>query len=138
MITRLPINLTNTYITRALHCDTLPAVLAENNPHIMHRLYIVTNGLKERQHFLELKHDNYNISATINTSFGYAENAREQASLIKAMSTKIKNRPQFTISFSIHERANMVELFNFKHIATNEQDVYNLIPKLENKIKELI
>ena len=65
MITRIPINLESNYITKPLHADTLVSTLKENSHHILHRLYLVTNGLKDRQPFLELENEKYTVSANI-------------------------------------------------------------------------
>ena len=63
--------------------------------------------------------------------------AKEQASLIKMMKTRIHQRPEYTISLTISEKVNMVERFTFKHTTSNRQEVYDLIARLEEKINEL-
>lgn len=139
MIAKLPIDLENTYITKPLHADTLVAALKEKSHHILHRLYLVTNGIKNRQCFLELiDHEIYTISAHISTKHGYAGDAMEQASTLRMMKPLISKRPEYTISFSISEKVNMVEVFNFKHTTSSKTEVYDLIAKLQIKIEELI
>ncbi len=138
MITKLPINIDDIYITKPLHADTLVAAIKDSSHHVLHRLYLVTNGIKDRQYFMELKDDKYTISAHINTKHGYALEAKEQASVLRMMKTLVNRRPEYTISFSISEKVNMVEVFKFKHITTNKTEVYNLINKLEDKIKEIV
>ena len=139
MIAKLPIDLENTYITKPLHAETLVAALKENSHHILHRLYLVTNGIKNRQCFLELlDHDTYTVSAYINTKHAYALDAKEQASTLRMMKPLVSRRPEYTISFSINEKVNMVEVFNFKHTTANKTEVYDLIIKLQSKIEELI
>ena len=138
MTTRIPINIENTYITKPLHADTLVATLKEKSHHILHRLYLVTNGLKDRQPFLEIENEKYTVSANINIKHGYASDAKEQASTLKIMKPIINVRPEYTISFFIYEKVNMVELFKFRHTTTNKNEVYNLISTLENKIEDFI
>jgi hypothetical protein len=138
MTTRIPINIENTYITKPLHADTLVATLKEKSHHILHRLYLVTNGLKDRQPFLEIENEKYTVSANINIKHGYASDAKEQASTLKIMKPIISVRPEYTISFFIYEKVNMVELFKFRHTTTNKNEVYNLISTLENKIEDFI
>lgn len=138
MIKRISVDLNKKYITKPLHSDTLTKALTENSHHILHRLYLVTNGLKDRQPFMEIEHERYTVSAHINIQHGYAEGAREQASAFKMMKPKVTKIPQFTISFTISEKVNMVEVFKFKHVTTSEQEVYNLIKRLEDKIGELV
>tara|TARA_B110000483_G_C18028001_1_gene477631 strand:- start:478 stop:897 length:420 start_codon:yes stop_codon:yes gene_type:complete len=139
MITKVPVDLDNIYITKPLHADTLVAALKEKSHHTLHRLYLVTNGVKDRQCFLELiDHDTYTISAHINIKHAYASEAKEQASVLRIMKPLLSIRPQYTISFSINRKVDMLEVFNFKHSTSNKSEVYNLIAKLQTKIEELI
>lgn len=138
MITKVPVDLDNIYITKALHTDTLTAALKEKSHHTLHRLYLVTNGIKNRQCFLELiDHDTYTVSAHINIKHGYAAEAKEQASVLRIMKPLLSIRPEYTISFSISKKVNMLEVFNFKHTTSNKKEVYNLIARLQIKIEEL-
>ena len=137
MITRLPIDLTKKYITKALDSETFTKVLLDDKPQVMHRIYLIANSLKDYQPFMELKHERLALSANLSIKHGYAGAAKEQASLVKTMTPKVIQRPEFTISLTMSEKLNMVERFTFKHTTTNEQEVFNLIAKLEEKIKEL-
>lgn len=138
MITKLPINIDDLYITKPLYVDTFIAVLTDTTHHVLHRLYLVTNGIKDRQCFMELHDDTYTISAHVNTKHAYALEAKEQASVLHMMKPLVNRRPEYIINFSITDKVNMVEVFRFKHTTTNKDEVYNLINKLEDKIKEVI
>lgn len=138
MTTRLPIDIETNYITKPLHSDTLTAKLKDNSSQILHRLYLITNGLKDRQPFLEIESEDYDITANVIIKHGYAQDAKEQASVLKIMKQRIAVRPEYTISFSITRKQDMVTVFNFKHTTTNKQEVYNLTSMLETKVKGLI
>ena len=138
MTTRLPIDIETNYITKPLHSDTLIAKLKDNSSQILHRLYLITNGLKDRQPFLEIESEDYNITANVIIKHGYAQDAKEQASVLKIMKQRIAVRPEYTISFSITRKQDVVTVFNFKHTTTNKQEVYNLTSMLETKVNGLI
>jgi len=138
MTTRLPIDIETNYITKPLHSDTLTAKLKDNSSQILHRLYLITNGLKDRQPFLKIESEDYDITANVIIKHGYAQDAKEQASVLKIMKQRIAVRPEYTISFSITRKQDMVTVFNFKHTTTNKQEVYNLTSMLETKVKGLI
>jgi hypothetical protein len=138
MTTRLPIDIETNYITKPLHSDTLTAKLKDNSSQILHRLYLITNGLKDRQPFLEIESEDYDITANVIIKHGYAQDAKEQASVLKIMKQRIAVRPEYTISFSITRKQDVVTVFNFKHTTTNKQEVYNLTSMLETKVKGLI
>jgi hypothetical protein len=137
MTKRLPIDLSKGYIIKPLKAETLTKVLAEDNPSVLHRIYLVANDLKDFQPFMELEHERLTVSANISIKYAYAGAAKEQASLIKMMKTRIHQRPEYTISLTISEKVNMVERFTFKHTTSNRQEVYDLIARLEEKINEL-
>jgi hypothetical protein len=137
MTKRLPIDLSKGYIVKPLKAETLTKVLAEDNPSVLHRIYLVANDLKDFQPFMELEHERLTVSANISIKYAYAGAAKEQASLIKMMKTRIHQRPEYTISLTISEKVNMVERFTFKHTTSNRQEVYDLIARLEEKINEL-
>ena len=138
MTTRLPIDIETNYITKPLHSDTLTATLKDNSSQILHRLYLITNGLKDRQPFLEIESEDYNITANVIIKHGYAQDAKEQASVLKIMKQRVAVRTEYTISFSITRKQDTVTVFNFKHTTTNKQEVYNLTSMLETKVKGLI
>lgn len=137
MIKRIPIDLERNYATKPLEAATFTKILVNDNHHITHRIYLIANELKDFQPFMELEHDRLTISANISIQFGYAGAAKEQALLIKAMRVKVNQMPEYTISLTISEKINRVDLFSFKHKTSNKQEVYDLIEKLEQKINEL-
>ena len=54
------------------------------------------------------------------------------------MKPRLIVRPEYTISFFIYEKVNMVEVFNFKHTTSNKVEIYNLISTLENKLNNFL
>ena len=51
-IVRNKIRLDKRYITEPLDTESLGKVISSNNPGIVHRIYLIKNGLKKRQVFL--------------------------------------------------------------------------------------
>ncbi len=137
IINRIKIHLEKTFITKALDKETLIKVISGEHPSILHRLYLITNELKEEQHFMELEHPELQCSAKIKTKYGYSGSARTQAATIGFMKNKLKEQPKYTILFKIYEKVGMQNIFEFKHETTNVNDLLNMINKLETKTKEL-
>jgi hypothetical protein len=138
MIEKIKVSLDTTYITKALDSDSLGQIISSNNPGIVHRIYLLTNGLKKRQDFLEIsKNDKYNISATVSTNYAYAGDAKRQAEVITFMKDIVKRRHSFIIRYTITRKSDMKDVFSFKHETTNKKEVVDLINKLEQKTKEL-
>jgi len=137
-IVRNKIRLDKRYITEPLDTESLGKVISSNNPGIVHRIYLIKNGLKKRQVFLEVDDNkNYIVTANVSSNYAYAGAAKEQASVIGFMKTLVKKNPEFIINFTVQRKDNMQEVFNFKHITTNTEELVEIMNKLEIKTYEL-
>ena len=121
-----------------LDTESLGKVISSNNPGIVHRIYLIKNGLKKRQVFLEVDDNkNYIVTANVSSNYAYAGAAKKQASVISFMKTLIKKNPEFIINFTVQRKDNMQEVFNFKHVTTNVEELVEIMNKLEIKTYEL-
>ena len=137
-IVRNKIRLDKRYITEALDTESLGKILAAGNAGIVHRIYLIMNGLKKRQVFLEVDDDeNYIVNANISSNYAYAGEAKKQAEVISFMKDLVKRRPEFIVNFTVQRKDNMQEIFNFKHVTNNVNEVVELMNKLEIKTYEL-
>jgi len=137
-IVRNKIRLDKRYITEALDTESLGKILAAGNAGIVHRIYLIKNGLKKRQVFLEVDDDeNYIVNANISSNYAYAGEAKKQAEVISFMKDLVKRRPEFIVNFTVQRKDNMQEIFNFKHVTNNVNEVVELMNKLEIKTYEL-
>ena len=137
-IVRNKIRLDKRYITEPLDSESLGKIISSNNPGIVHRIYLIKNGLTKRQVFLEVDdNENYIVSANVSSNYAYAGAAKKQAEVISFMRTLIKKNPEFIINFTVQRKDNMEEIFNFKHITTNVEELVEIMNKLEIKTYEL-
>lgn len=137
-IVRNKIRLDKRYITEPLDSESLGKIISSNNPGIVHRIYLIKNGLKKRQVFLEVDdNENYIVTANVSSNYAYAGAAKKQAEVISFMRTLIKKNPEFIINFTVQRKNNMQEVFNFKHVTTNVTELVEIMNKLEIKTYEL-
>jgi len=137
-IVRNKIRLDKRYITTPLDAESLGKIISSNNPGIVHRIYLIKNGLTKRQVFLEVDdNENYIVTANVSSNYAYAGAAKKQAEVISFMRTLIKKNPEFIINFTVQRKDNMEEIFNFKHITTNVEELVEIMNKLEIKTYEL-
>ena len=137
-IVRNKIRLDKRYITEPLDSESLGKIISSNNPGIVHRIYLIKNGVTKRQVFLEVDDDdNYIVNANIGINYAYAGAAKKQAEVISFMRELVKKKPEFIINFTVQRKDNMEEIFNFKHVTTNVNEVVELTNKLEIKTYEL-
>lgn len=138
MIERIKVSLDTTYIVKPIEKESLGKIMSSNNPGIVHRIYLLTNGLKKRQEFLDVyDNDKYNISATLSTNYAYAGEAKRQAEVITFMRDIVKRRYSFILRFTITRKSDMKEIFNFKHETTSKKEIVELMDKLEQKTRNL-
>ena len=137
-IVRNKIRLDKRYITEALDTESLGKILTSGNAGIVHRIYLIKNGLKKRQVFLEVDDDEkYIVNANVSANYAYAGEAKKQAEVISFMKDLVKRRPEFIVNFTVQRKDNMQEIFNFKHVTNNVNEVVELTNKLEIKTYEL-
>ena len=137
-IVRNKIRLDKRYITEPLDTESLGKVISSNNPGIVHRIYLIKNGVTKRQVFLEVDDDdNYIVNANVSINYAYAGAAKKQAEVISFMRTLVKKKPEFIVNFTVSRRDNMEEIFNFKHVTTYVSEVVEGPNKLEIKTYEL-
>jgi hypothetical protein len=137
-IVRNKIRLDKRYITEPLDTESLGKIISSGNAGIVHRIYLIKNGVKKRQVFLEVDDDEtYIVNANISINYAYAGAAKKQAEVISFMRELVKKKPEFVVNFTVSRRDNMEEIFSFKHVTTNVNEVVELTNKLEIKTYEL-
>tara|TARA_B110000908_G_C10142475_1_gene397449 strand:+ start:148 stop:585 length:438 start_codon:yes stop_codon:yes gene_type:complete len=138
LITNLSVDLSKKYINEPLQKEALIEIIRGSSHQTAHRLYLIVNELKERYKFLEVDdHERYVVSASVYVKYAYAGAAKRQASTVSFMEPLLKQRNEYKISFYISERETRLELFNFVHTTTSQQELCELIEKLRIKTKEI-
>tara|TARA_B110000285_G_scaffold194413_1_gene224060 strand:+ start:331 stop:768 length:438 start_codon:yes stop_codon:yes gene_type:complete len=137
MINKIKIHLEKRFITKPLAADTLIKIVAGEHPSVMHRLYLITNALKELQYFMELDHPVYQCTAKIKTEFVYAGDALNQASVFSFMKPYLGRITKYNVIFNVYKKVNIEEVFKFRYTTTNEVDLINMINTLEQKAYEI-
>lgn len=138
MIERIKVKLDKKYLTKALDKDTLLKVIASEHPSVLHRLYMIANEVNDFQYFMEIvDHPTLDCTAKIKTTYAYAGDAKEQASVVSFMKDRVKAKHSYDVLLSIYEKVGMKEVFRFNHKTTSLDDLISVINKLEIKTKEI-
>lgn len=137
LTSKLKINIENLYISKPLEKETFLKVMRENH-NTIHSLYLIANDLKSMHYFLSLDdHPEYTVSAFISVHHGYCGKAKQQISIISSMRDKFKRRPSYSITYKIIDKSTMKDVFSFKHMSTNKNEIYRLIERFYNKTERL-
>ena len=133
MVQTLKYNLKPLYISKKLHQDTVISLLNAKNNSVAYRMYCIANDIIERQELFELISDDYFITSAIITKPALICDAKEQSILFKIK----KTTPYYKIKVIITDKKSGKNVFNFQHITSNQKHIYNLIPRLEDKINTI-
>lgn len=135
MIQRLKFDITQPYITEPLEVETFRKACTDSHPSVLNRLYYISNNKKELIPVLELvDHPIYICKVSISMQCAYAGEARSQASVVKEMKRYLKLMPRYTVRCRIHTISSAKEIFTFKHVASSQDRVYEVISQLEEHI----
>lgn len=135
MVQNLPITLSDLYIHKKIEKDTFLKMLRDSHSSVFIRLYNIVNGVKDRQEFLELKDNEYSLSATINTKTFLIGEARDQFSLAKVK--KAKQTPHYKIRVILTSNQTGITIFDFEHKTSSKNEVYDLIPLIKKQIDSI-
>jgi len=133
MVRILPYKLKDLYIDKKLHVDTVTVLLKNSNPFTSYRMYCIANDIIERQELFELEDEKYSITSSIITKPALHGEAKEQSFLFKIK----KQTPYYKVKATVTENSSRLEIFRFEYTTSNQKEIYNLIPKLQNKINKL-
>lgn len=136
MVQRLKINLSDLYIQKKLHHDTLVKILGDKNPLVLFRMYCIANEIKERQDLFEISDSNYFMLSSVTTRPALKGPAREQAKVMKMKG--LDKSPYYKIRIIITDKKTNTDVFSFEHKTSKKEVVYDLIPRLETKINNLL
>jgi len=140
MAKSLPIKLSSLYLTQGLEHESFMKILGDRNPSVFFRMMYIANGVKERQEFLELndrEKERYYLIAAIYTRCNLLGEAKEQFN-----KTIYKNRmnysPHYRIRLLLTDKLTNRDIIDFEYITSKQKDVYDMIPRLENKINKVL
>lgn len=139
MVRLIPFKLDSLYITNKLHPETATRMLSEQRSNVVFSLYNITNGIKERQHFLELdRPGEYYFSASITTNTTLAGEALQQFKNLRFRARRKYTTPHYRIRVYANDPVSGKSLFDFEHTTTSRQRVYELAHQLMTKINTIL
>ena len=136
MLNRLPIRLSSLYLDKKIETETFTKLMTESHHSVFMRMYCIANGIKERQEFLELETaENIRLVASVTTIPSLKGEAKDQFNITK-FKNKFNRVPHYIVRVILSDLNSGKDLIDFKHKTSNEEEVYNLLPVLEDKINK--
>lgn len=136
MVRTLPIELKNLYVDKKVHHDTFTTILAEKRPTVLYRMYYIVNDIVERQELFECVDQEYFVLSSVTTKIGLVGGAKEQAEVAKLKG--LHKSPHYKVRVIITRKKDNSSVFDFEYKTSRESQVYELLPKLEKRINNLI
>jgi len=100
------VKLTNPYVFNKIDPKTLRRVLDSANDTV-YQLYLITNGIKERQDFASIESAEYALTAYVKTECGFSGEAKKQVWNVTHLQSLLLKKPKYTLRCEL------------KHIPTN-------------------
>jgi hypothetical protein len=139
MVRLIPFKLDILYITNKLHTETATRMLGERRSNVIFSLYNIANGIKQRQHFLELEQpEGYHFSASITTNTVLVGEALQQFKNLRFRARQGYASPHYRIRVYLTDARSGKSLFDFEHCTSNRDRVYSLVNQLIKKINNIL
>lgn len=131
------ISLQKPYFSKTLHGDTIKQVLI--SPYqTAYRMYVLINDIFESQEFIDVKHDDYFVTATVKTVAVPIGPAKAQVWAIKHLQPILKKKPRYIVKCCVTHKQSNKDVYKFKLETLKEQEVYNAIEQCVSDVESIL
>ena len=131
------INLQPPYITKKIEPTAFKTALGSTYQ-AAYRLYLIANEIKELQHFVEAKHPDLWVNATIKTQAAPAGAAKNQIWAVTHLAPLLLKRPKYILKCSVTQKSTNQEVYRCELITSNQNAIYKQVQECINYIKPLL
>lgn len=137
MMTINSIKLHKPYITKKIEPTAFKTALGSTYQTV-YRLYLITNNIEELQHFLEVKHPDIWVTATVKTIAGVGGEARQQVWAVKHLAPLLAKKPKYELKCSVTVKKTNQEIYRCELTSINQMAIYKQIQDCITDLKQLI
>lgn len=131
------VRLNSLYLNKKLETGTLKQVL-DSDYTIAHRLYLITNGVKELYDFAEIKGDEYSLTAHIKTTHTYTGEAKAQIWSVTHLQPLLIKSPKYSLKCELrHLQSNKV-VYKCTLEHKKQEIIYNQIQECIDNLNTII
>lgn len=133
----LSIRLKSPYLSTKIEPESIKKVL--NSTHnTFYQLLMVTNGIKEVQHFAEINSEDYWLTAYVKTEAAPIGEVKKQVWGITHLQPLLKKRPKYTIRCSLTEKMSNKEIYKCSFESIKTAIIYNQIQECINDLENIL
>ena len=131
------VRLKSLYLNKKLEAGTLKEVLASDY-NVAHRLYLITNGIKELQEFANVKSEEYSLIAYIKTTHAFTGEAKSQIWAVTHLQPLLIKNPKYSLRCELrHLQSNRV-VYKCTLEHKNQEIIYNQIQECIDNLNTII
>jgi hypothetical protein len=125
------------YFTKKIEPTAFKTVLGSTHQ-TAYRLYLIRNEIEELQHFINVKHPDLWVSATVKTVAAPAGLARQQVWSVKHLKPILEKKPRFELKCSVTDKMSNKEIYRCEQVSINETTIYQQIQECINDLNQII
>lgn len=137
MMTINSIKLHQPYITKKIEPNAFKTVLGSTYQ-TAYRLYLITNEIEELQHFIEVKHPELWVTATIKTEAAPVGEVKRQIWSVKHLAPLLRQKPRYILKCSVTQKSTNQELYRCELTTVNKNTIYKQIQDCITDLKQFI
>ena len=131
------IRLQKPYFGKKLHADTIKTILI--SPYqTAYRLYVMINDIFESQDFIDIKHTDYSVFATVKTVAAPIGEARSQIWSITHLQPILRKKPRYIVKCSVTHKLSNKVVYKFRLETLNPNEVYNAIAQCTDEVEAIL
>lgn len=131
------IKLDKPYLTKKIEPTAFKTVLGSTYQ-TAYRLYLITNEIKELQHFLEITHPDVWVSATVKTIAAPAGEVKKQVWAVNHLAPLLQKKPAYTLKCSVTNKQTNQVVYQCEITSINQTVIYKQIQDCISEIKQLL
>lgn len=131
------IKLEKPYITKKIEASAFKTALASTYQTV-YRLYLITNGIKEIQSFIETKHEDYFIVAHVKTEAAVAGEAKRQVWEVKHLQPILYKTPRYILKCDVTDKATNRSIYRCELVSANQDAIYKQVQECIDELKIIL
>lgn len=131
------IKLEKPYITKKIEASAFKTALASTYQ-TAYRLYLITNGIKEIQSFIELKHDDYFITAHVKTEAAVAGEAKQQVWAVKHLQPILYKKPRYILKCDVTDKLTNKSIYRCELVSVNPDTIYRQVQECIEDLETIL
>lgn len=131
------IKLDKPYLTKKIEPTAFKTALGSTYQ-TAYRLYLITNEIKELQHFLEITHPDVWVSGTVKTIAVPAGEVKKQVWAVNHLAPLLQKKPAYELKCKVTNKQTNQAVYQCEITSINQSVIYKQVQDCIGEIKQLL